>query len=204
MFETAFKSEINDQQLADTYWNEIAEKYTAKNRHYHTLDHLDFIYTHLLPVKPRILDWTSIIFSIAYHDFEYDTMRSDNEDRSADIAAKRLSHAGFLTEVIRNCKMNILATQHHEMAPDSDTNYFTDADLAILGSLKSAYDYYVEDIRREYSNIPDELFRKGRVNVLKYYLDMPFIFKTEFFREKYEAQARDNIQREIGYLTKSS
>jgi predicted metal-dependent HD superfamily phosphohydrolase len=200
MFETAFKSALSDERLANEYWQEIEEKYTSPTRFYHTIDHLDFLYTQLLPVKQRVLDWPAILFAIAWHDFEYDVMRDDNEERSAEIATKRLQKAGLLTEVIQSCADHILATQHHKVAPENDTNLFTDADLAILGSISSTYKYYVDDIRKEYANFPEELFKTGRKNVLQYYIGMDFIFKTEHFREKFEKQARENIATELKAL----
>jgi predicted metal-dependent HD superfamily phosphohydrolase len=74
---------------------------------------------------------------------------------------------------------------------------FLDADLAILGSAPARYDEYAAQIRREYAHIPAALFRSGRASLMRAFLARPRIYATEEFRERFEAQARANIEREL-------
>lgn len=111
-----------------------------------------------------------------------------------------LEACGGPSPIALACSAQILATKKHEWSSAADTNYFTDADLSILGSSASAYTTYCQQIRQEYSKFPDLLYRPGRRKVLKQFLEMSFIFKTEHFRNLHETQARFNIRVELASL----
>lgn len=98
---------------------------------------------------------------------------------------------------IQKCREQILATKKHTLHLDQDTNYFTDADLSILGQNWEDYLTYAENVRKEYAVFPDALYNPGRTKVLKHFLQMDRIFKTVYFYDKLEKQAKENIQREI-------
>lgn len=98
------------------------------------------------------------------------------------------------------CKEQILATKSHNKSIDTDTNYFTDADLSILGQPWETYSVYYNNVRKEYSIYPDFVYNPARKKVLKHFLTKTTIFKTEFFRDKFESQAKLNLQREIELL----
>jgi len=77
---------------------------------------------------------------------------------------------------------------------------FTDADLSILGQSWEVYFTYSKHVRKEYGQYPLFLYKKGRKKVLKHFLDMERIFKTDHFFELYEKHARVNLQRELEIL----
>lgn len=89
----------------------------------------------------------------------------------------------------------------HELSKDSDTNYFIDADLAILGSAPAQYNIYATMVRKEYRQYPDLLYKPGRRKVLEHFLQMPAIYKTAFFRERYQQQAKENLAAELNMLS---
>jgi predicted metal-dependent HD superfamily phosphohydrolase len=94
-----------------------------------------------------------------------------------------------------------LATKSHSIAEDNDTNYFTDADLAILGADDKTYTEFAKAIRKEYAVYPDTIYNHGRKKVLTHFLQMPEIYKTKYFRDKYETRARVNLSTELGRLS---
>jgi predicted metal-dependent HD superfamily phosphohydrolase len=96
----------------------------------------------------------------------------------------------------------ILATKKHVRTGDSDTDHFTDADLAILGAAPQTYYQYTRQIRKEYVLYPDFLYNQGRKKVLQHFLEMPDIFKTSHFKGLYEKNARKNIAEEIISLSR--
>jgi predicted metal-dependent HD superfamily phosphohydrolase len=206
MFQQVFKAQLNvvtnDRALIEDLWNEIKGCYTVEGRHYHTLLHLDHLVEELMAVKDQITDWQTLVFSIAYHDIVYNPLKRDNEEKSAKLASKRLSSLSLPPLLIEKCTSQILSTRHHESSVDSDTNYFTDADLAILGADGKKYREYAALIRKEYKFDPDFMYNTGRQQVLNHFLGMLRIYKTEYFRRKYETQARQNILRELGELTR--
>jgi predicted metal-dependent HD superfamily phosphohydrolase len=205
MIEEAFKIELRKLNASETLvgelWSEIESHYTGSSRYYHNLSHLDHLVETLLPIKSEIEDWRIIIFSVAYHDLIYNPLRKDNEVKSADVAFKRLTQLNLPLLLRDKCKMQIIATKDHQVNKDTDTNYFTDADLAILGTNKESYLLYTRLIRKEYSYFPDLLYKPGRRKVLKHFLEMESIFKTKYFQDKYEDQARMNISAELKSLS---
>jgi predicted metal-dependent HD superfamily phosphohydrolase len=194
------KNYTNSDRLTNELWTEIEKNYSSKKRHYHTLHHLDNLITQLTEVKNEIQNWNAILFTLYYHDIVYNSLKSDNEEKSAELAEKRLNQISVSPDTIELCKNQILATQSHIKSTDSDTNYFTDADLSILGQNWETYSLYYKNVRKEYSIYPDLVYNSGRKKVLNHFLSMDKIFKTDFFYKKFERQAKQNIQKEIELL----
>lgn len=92
-----------------------------------------------------------------------------------------MMEAGFGQKRASRCYRHIMATKGHQLSADPDTNFFTDADLAILGQDEATYLNYRSAIRKEYRVYPDFLYKPGRRKVLPYFLGLPRIFKTEYF-----------------------
>ncbi len=190
----------NYHSLAKELWNEIEKNYSKKKRYYHSLEHLANLLKELKEVKPQIKHWNTVLFSLFYHDVVYNALKKDNEERSAELAEKRMQSIGVPSEIIENCKVQILATKQHLPNADMDTNYFTDADLSILGQSWEVYSTYYKNVRKEYSMYPDLIYNPGRKKVLQHFLAMERIFKTEYFFDKLEAQAKQNLEKEIDLL----
>jgi predicted metal-dependent HD superfamily phosphohydrolase len=186
----------NDDDLIHKFWHEIAEAYSQKDKHYHTLTHLDHMYSHLLEVKSLISNWETVLFSLYYHDIVYHVKASDNEEQSAQLGERRMKQLHVPVDIIEVSKNQILATKTHLQDEHSDTNYFTDADLAVLGQDWETYQAYAENVRKEYAVYPDSLYNPGRKKALQHFLEMDRIFKTDYFYEKFEVPARQNILKE--------
>jgi predicted metal-dependent HD superfamily phosphohydrolase len=181
-------------------WQEIEIEHSKKNRHYHTLSHLENLLKQLSAVKNNIQNWNSILFCIYYHDFVYNVFKKDNEEKSASFAEKRMLEIGVPLNLISICKNQIIATKQHQLSADSDTNYFLDADLSILGMPWDEYEMYAKNVRKEYRYYPSLLYNSGRKKILNHFLSMETIFKTNYFFEKFEFQSKQNIQKEIDFL----
>jgi len=179
-------------------WAEINQHYTSSQRHYHNLQHLQTMISELEQVKEQIADWQTVLFAVFYHDVIYTATRKDNEVKSAELMRDRLLQTSFgQTDV---CFAQIVATKQHLKSEDNDTNYLLDADLVVLGKPWADYEQYIRDVRAEYSVYPDLLYRPGRRKVLRHFLEWAEIYKTAEFRERYEEQARENLQRELVLL----
>jgi predicted metal-dependent HD superfamily phosphohydrolase len=96
----------------------------------------------------------------------------------------------------------VLATQHTRGATlTNDEALLVDIDLSILGRSEYVFHNYECQIWREYEKVvPREQFRIGRAKVLESFLSRPVIYNTEFFRAKYEEQARKNLTRSLERL----
>jgi predicted metal-dependent HD superfamily phosphohydrolase len=200
IFKSLASNYCNNAALIETCWNEIEQNYSHRKRHYHTLGHLENLYQVLNEVRSSISDWNTLLFTLFYHDAVYNALNGDNEEKSADLAIRRMEELNVPLEMIERCNKQILATKKHQFDQDPDTNYFTDADLSILGAHWSAYSEYAANVRKEYSMYPDLLYKPGRRKVLLHFLNMKRIFKTVHFSEKFESQARLNLQQELKTL----
>ncbi|MBW1298460.1 HD domain-containing protein [Aquimarina litoralis] len=192
----------NDSKFINTLWNQIDKKHRNKNRYYHNLSHLENVYQKLLVVQDNIADWDIILFSIFYHDYIYNVLKKDNEEQSALKVKEILELLGIDSQRIELCTEIIIATKGHQVSKTDDINYFTDADLSILGSSWKTYKTYYEQVRKEYKYYPSFMYNKGRIQVLKHFLEMPRIFKTDYFYNNFEIQAKENLQHEIEILSK--
>ncbi|MDW9382963.1 hypothetical protein GFU89_22540 [Chryseobacterium sp. JV558] len=199
-FDQLCSSFTNDQQLINILWKEIETKYSEKGRHYHNLLHLENMFSELEAVKSNISDFTAISFSVFYHDVIYDATSKINEEKSAAKAEKRLAELHLDKNTISIISEQILATKSHQKSGHEDTNYLLDADLSVLGKDFKTYLEYTQNIRKEYSIYPDFLYKPGRKKVLKHFLELESIFKTEYFKKKYEVQAKENIAAELRLL----
>jgi predicted metal-dependent HD superfamily phosphohydrolase len=197
VFKNLARKYASRQTLSDSLWSEVVAHYVEKKRYYHNILHLENILQELDAVKDRIDDWETTVFSIAYHDIIYKATAKDNEEKSATLAKIRLQEISFPQTRINKCEQMILATKRHTISNDSDTNYFTDADLSILGKPWDLYRQYFTQVRQEYSIYPDLLYKPGRKKVLQHFLNMKQIFKTRHFYELYESKARINLRQEM-------
>lgn len=191
-----YGSEPAQQRL----WQEVESAYTGRKRYYHNLSHLKHLLGVLTNFRQLADDWDVLLFALFYHDLVYNVLKQNNEEESADIAGKRMAELGLSAGEIARCRAHIAATQSHSGAADADTRLFTDADLAILGSDRVSYETYMKNARKEYAIYPDVVYNPGRKKVLRHFLNMERIFKTDQLTEKYELKARENLSWELEML----
>ena len=189
-----------NSSLINELWDEVEKNYSEKKRHYHTLQHLENLLITLTEVKSEIQHWESILFTLFYHDIIYTALKSDNEENSALLAEKRMQQLSVSNDIIERCKNQILATKSHGKSTDSDTNYFTDADLSVLGQPWEIYSLYYKNVRKEYAIYPDFIYNPGRKKVIQHFLSMNSIFKTDYFYNQFEKVAKENLMKELSSL----
>lgn len=200
---TDFKDIItkySSDAVANTYWREIVQAYSQKDRYYHNLSHLENLYNELLSVKDSITSWDNMVISLCYHDIIYNASSKNNEEKSAALCSERLTAINYPKTKVKHCSNIIIATKQHSYTGDTDTDLFTDADLSILGKPWPVYEAYYRAVRKEYVIYPDFLYKPGRKKALKHFLDMEHIFKTPYFSATYENSARKNLHQEIMLL----
>jgi predicted metal-dependent HD superfamily phosphohydrolase len=145
-------------------------------------------------------------FALWYHDIVYIPGYSDNEQKSAEILIMHGEALGVPFKVTCACAQAIIATRHKYPYPLSEAlpKIVADIDLAILGADPEKYDSYKVGIRKEYESTPIDIYAKVRADLLeKEFLSRKEIYQTEYFRSKYEKQARQNMAREISDLRES-
>ncbi|MEC5142661.1 hypothetical protein [Chitinophaga sp. 212800010-3] len=194
----AYTTDVN---LINPAWMALEEAYNSKERHYHNLRHIASLISLQQEYADNITDNDIVLFSIFFHDLVYNVPGSDNEAQSAAAAVTHLHAIGYPAERARLVETFINATLTHvNELQHPDLDYFLDFDLQILGASPEAYQAYTKQIRHEFSLYPDLVYRPGRKKVLQHFLDMPAIFRTQAFLERYEQQARENLITELNTL----
>ena len=190
-----------DRALIESLFDSVVERYSASERAYHNLSHIQSLLALSESLLDKVQNRDAFYFAVWFHDVIYDTKSSDNEEKSAGFAAEALAGLGISEQTITTTREMILATKHHRADDLSwDMKAFLDLDTSILGAPEDVYKEYSGAIRREYSWVPDFLYRKGRMKVLNDFLGRERIYNTVEFSAKYEAQARHNIAEEIRTL----
>jgi len=185
--------------LTEELRQDLLARWSETHRKHHTVAHLH----EMLDAIGRLaesgieFDREAVELAAWFHDAIYEIGRDDNEDRSAELARELLTSSPIRDEVARL----VLVTKTHKVAGD-DVNgaVLCDADLSVLGSDALRYRTYAAAVREEYTDVPDEVFKPARAQVLSSLLDGP-LFHTAAGRERWEQLARRNIEDEIGALT---
>jgi predicted metal-dependent HD superfamily phosphohydrolase len=200
-FENICRKFGNPQKCA-TAFAEIVAQYRVPERFYHTFHgHIIFCISELEKVPAEMIsEKEAVTMSLFLHDIIMDFSRSDNEKSSAEFAEEFCHELEMPSRFGKKVAELTIATKHDATPKDRDAQIVIDIDLAILGQDKETFDAYEINIRREYAYVPEEVFKRERAKILKKFLDRPSIFLTEYFRQKYEDQARKNLRRSIGQL----
>lgn len=196
-------------EVVDRAFDDLVARYGEPHRHYHTMAHVEACLAELDHHVEHTENFSALELALFYHDAIYDTRADGNEARSARLCENlvevlspdpRAVVPSLLVHQLREAAKLILATKH-EGSPlhKLDARWIVDIDLTILGQPHEVYARYAEAIRHEYSWVPEEAYRAGRTAVLTAFLSGD-IFHTDFYRTKYEAQARANIRAEIAEL----
>ncbi len=186
-------------------WELIECMYTSSKRHYHDLKHIEHCLAEFDAVKSSYPLTGQIVLELAiwFHDMDMDYTPGSltNGQKSAQHSARLLKVCGFTGIEVDSVKALILATDHFSSLSDYPLAAdITDIDLSIFGQSEEAFDEYDANIRKEYSSVPENKYKAHRVEVLQSFLDRPEIYRTPYFKQKYEAQARKNLQRAIDKL----
>jgi predicted metal-dependent HD superfamily phosphohydrolase len=192
-----------DDALVNFYWEEICRKYTGKKRYYHNLKHIESMLAQAKKYQNKIIDYDELLFAIWFHDIFYKSTSKKNEEKSAEFAKVALSKISVNNINIDKIYQLIISTKAHKIIwqKDSDNQFMLDFDLSILGQNWESYKTYINSIRKEYSIYPDFLYNPGRKKVLENFLKRDSLFFTDFYKNRYEEKARENLSKEIKLST---
>ncbi len=186
----------------------LVERYAEPHRRYHGVAHIEALARLFAEVAagPGWARPAEVALAILFHDAIYVPGRADNERQSAELA--RECHGAVSECDIERVVELILATADHgsvaseTIERDLDLGRFLDADVAILGASPEVYDRYARGVLEEYAPVVDARhYRVARRAFLQAQAARPSLFHTQWFRDRYEAQARANLARELGELT---
>jgi predicted metal-dependent HD superfamily phosphohydrolase len=176
--------------------------YSEKHRHYHTVEHIDHCLHELDREIGLANEAAEVELAIWFHDAVYNPHRSDNEEKSAELASELLQRHRVESERIARVHAHIMATRHEAPATMPDSHLVVDIDLSIFGASEETYARFEENVRKEYRWVPSIIFRRKRAAILQSFLDRRNVYSTMPFRARYEAQARRNLASAIAALRK--
>jgi predicted metal-dependent HD superfamily phosphohydrolase len=176
---------------------EIEQAYSSPMRHYHDARHIEHCLDYLEAVNVGCSDKQLVRLAIFYHDVVYDARASDNEERSAAVAVKRLTDCGLAASALDSVQRLIMATCHLGNAEKLDEQLIADIDLAELAADWATFVANTRAIRKEYSHVPDTSFNVGRAALFERMLSRPRIYYLDPFRFLFEERARENMWRSI-------
>lgn len=205
---------VNNNRTAREAFNEIIEGYNNPDRKYHNLDHLlDVLeqYDNYKIDNPDKLPKYPAVFELAlwYHDMVDDRGNKNAVKESAEKARLFLNryttlqgaeHKNYLQELIMATEYS---NQDKKKENPFDCGLLNDIDLSTLGKSPEKYQDYSKKIKAEYKGLVSKKdYKEGRVKVLEAILNKQPIFQTEYFKTRYETQARENLKSEIKSLSK--
>lgn len=179
--------------------------YTERHRYYHAFSHLMQVLKEFEQIKHLCANPDAVEMALWYHGAIYLLGEDDNKEKSAELAQKILHQIRlpdvFIDEVVRL----ILLTKEHNVTREDgkDGAMLTDVDLSIFGQLPFVFDKYESDVWKEYvreGKMSDDIFRQGRRKFVEGFLERKYIYRTPYFRAKYEKAAQANLKRSLAQL----
>lgn len=175
-------------------FDKLTSAYSEPPRHYHTQQHLTECLNLFSQVRNLAEHPGELAIALWFHDAIYDVQSQLNERQSADWALRALQDAHADAGVQQRVECLILATKHDTRPADKDQQLLVDIDLSILGANPERFAEYNEQVRAEYSWVPSLVYNMKRKKVLHSFLARPSIYNTSHFKERYEKQARINLE----------
>jgi len=186
------------------WYERLTTAYAEAQRHYHNRQHIADCLAEFDQAQHLARQPAAVEFALWFHDAVYDPKAGDNEEQSAALAQRCFAEAGTSGPLAAAVARLVMATKSHEVGADSDTGLVVDVDLSILGQDERRFCDYEQQIRQEYAWVPKAVFASKRAEILQRFLARDRIFVTEWFRNKYERQARQNLEVSISKLRGSS
>jgi predicted metal-dependent HD superfamily phosphohydrolase len=183
-------------ELRDT----LLASWSEPQRRYHTLRHLGDCLDLFEETSPLAERPAEVEIALWFHDAVYALKGRDNEARSAAWADEALASAGVAAQARQRVHALVMATCHDAQPDTQDAALLVDIDLAILGAEPERFDEYEVQVRQEYAWVPGPLFRRKRREILEGFLARPRLYTTEWFHQRFEARARDNLRRSLARL----
>ncbi len=186
--------------LARAAGTDLLARWAEPHRRYHDRRHLGEVLAALDELAGVDGAPAAAVLAAYWHDAVYDPEATDNEERSALLAAQVLTGLGVAPELVADVVRLVRVTADHVVDPaDRVGVLLCDADLAVLAAPAERYGQYAADVRVEYAHVPDPAFAAGRSAVLRALVDRPLLYAGG--RPAWEARARANVAAELDRLS---
>lgn len=187
--------------IAERSWSCLMTHFSEPHRFYHNHGHLRHCLRELDGAADQIGNADVVEMALWFHDAIYDAGADDNEERSARLFesfAQRTLNPQFIREV----RDAILDTVHKALPETGNARFVVDIDLSSFGLPWGEFMADSHDLRKEQMQFSDPEFYRRKCDFLKSLIDRNTIYATSYFRNRYEAAARTNIERYLNLMQK--
>ena len=177
-------------------FDEVSRRYREPHRRYHTPQHIRHCLEQFDLAADLLDDRDAVEMALWFHDvvWEAQAAPASNERRSADLFVERLG--GALHERFRDTVYRLVMVTVYPSEPATpDEGYMVDIDLSSFGLPWEEFRRDSQAVRDELPHLTDEEFFPKQHRFLRMLLGRERFFVTDFFAERYERTARDNIER---------
>jgi predicted metal-dependent HD superfamily phosphohydrolase len=179
-------------------WKEVARRYAEPHRHYHDKGHLVHCLEQLDLAAGEVRQPDQVEMAIWFHDVINEPGVKDNEQQSTELF--RQLAAGVMDSAFISAVADLILVTTHSRTPDApDHRFICDIDLASFGCPWECFEKDSVAVKAEFQG-PDEDYYRGKKAFLTALLARPKIFVTDFFNQRYERQARNNIGRLLSLI----
>lgn len=170
----------------------LIASYSEPQRYYHTLVHIEHCLSLFDKISHKLQNAAAVELAIWFHDVVYQPDAIDNEQLSANLFMATTN--GIFDDTFRNTVyQHVMATSHNgSEIKNADTKYLVDIDLSSFGQPWAEFIFDSNNLRLEMEGLSDKEFYQRKVRFLKKLFSQPRFFKSDYFYNKYETQARQN------------
>lgn len=151
---------------------EVRNRYSERQRHFHTTEHLDDVLSQIFDINFDNEEYLfSMIIAGIFHDIVYDPRRKDNEEKSIELLETYIgiyddTNTDGFNNIIDKSEEIILATKNHDNKNKLCT-IFNKIDCSVLDKHYQDLLIYEEQIRKEYTFVDYENYKPERIKFLK-------------------------------------
>lgn len=177
----------------------LVAAYSEPQRRYHTLAHIAHCLTQFDQCESLASNADALEIAVWFHDVIFEPGRHDNEALSVELY-QALSESTHSTEIRQLIHRLIMATLHDGSSlDDSDASYMVDIDLSSFGLDWDDFLLDSQHLREENPHLGDTDYYQNQIKFHSSLLARPRFFLSDYFFQRYEQKARDNVSR---YLEK--
>jgi predicted metal-dependent HD superfamily phosphohydrolase len=176
----------------------LCRRLGGPDRRFHNLQHVHECLCRRDEVVALLTDPDAIETALWFHDAVYIPSDPDNERNSVRLY---LAQSSGVPPVLRRrvCGL-ILATRHVGNSYGNDRHFIEDIDLAGFAAPWEEFMRQGSLLREEFSDQTDAQYHAGQVRFLEGLRQRPRLFVTDYFHDRDEKKARDNLERLLGLL----
>jgi len=178
----------------------LLDGYREPQRYYHTPQHIEHCLGWFDQCRSLVASPDALELAIWFHDVIYEPGNPDNEIRSAALYLQ-LSDSVHAQDTRGLVDLMIMATLHlGSELDDGDADYMVDIDLSSFGLPWKEFLRDSENLRREAAHLSDAEYQQKARAFHQSLRARDRFFYTDFFAERLEARAHENIERYLAMI----